>query len=340
MMDLKEYDYICTRPDTYPKCGLQFIKKAMLATGSQNVHYIDRILKEGYLTPPKDYKYHGYYKILLNTEEKHKILESLINAQTILEADKTFSAQDKHNLAGHIRGWTRCINEKPETYEEYLARHTCYDLTDISLEDFQDFLFNHPIPNKDIGEEHWYWDFDLLIDYNEEQIANSYIELFEKADALLNKYSLEQLEQGLWAIPSENLDCSVYNLIWNSSLDLNTKDRLIQSMYHLYEKLFNVQKLETSCDMWWDSLAYSYCVDDLRDPENNETDRVIQDSMFDVLCLILNLSSEGCRYAALHGLGHLRHRNTETAIRNFLDKNKCSDAMIEYAESAIQGDIL
>ena len=43
--------------------------------------------------------------------------------------------------------------------------------------------------------------------------------------------------------------------------------------------------------------------------------------MFEALVQILRLDSVPCQRAALHGLGHLRHRETEKAVEDFLARN-------------------
>ena len=62
--------------------------------------------------------------------------------------------------------------------------------------------------------------------------------------------------------------------------------------------------------------------------------------MFDTLSKILNLDSEACQIAALHGLGHLQHPHTEAVIRLYLAAHPELDLETkEYALAAIAGDI-
>lgn len=111
-------------------------------------------------------------------------------------------------------------------------------------------------------------------------------------------------------------------------------------MYDLFKNLFNIDPLKTSCNMWWDPLAYDFHPMKRR-TRNNEIERQIQDAMFNTLKSILELSSEECRLSALHGLGHLQHPETEMVIKNHLKiNNMASEEYCHYANACIAGDIM
>ena len=87
-------------------------------------------------------------------------------------------------------------------------------------------------------------------------------------------------------------------------------------------------------------LAYDFYDTELRNRHNEET-RIIQDAMFCTLKKILELESEYCQEAALHGLGHLRHPETKIAIEAYLRKNsRLSKEQKKYAKACITGDIM
>jgi hypothetical protein len=339
-MDLREYEHIAKRQDSFPRSTLCSIREMLSKIQSDKVVLIDKVLSEGYIKPPREYKWHGCYKIVLSDNEKNSVLESLIKAESILSKNSVLSENEKHYMKQYLAYWSRCIDETPEDYETYKSKQQYYDLRQVSFEGFHQFIFEHKVAVK-AKDDPWHWDFNLWVDYDDEYIANLYIELFENADCLLDLYPKDKMEQGFWAITNVNLENSTYNLIWGSGLSIEVKEKLISSMYFLYEKLFFKEPLETSSEMWWDSLAFNYYEGGPRDPVNNEEDRRIQNVMFITLKKILSLNSERCQSAALHGLGHLRHPENAEAINDYLKKNKnLTVEQVEYANACITGDIM
>ena len=53
-------------------------------------------------------------------------------------------------------------------------------------------------------------------------------------------------------------------------------------MFHLFERLFAHDPLDTAVQMWWDSLAYDWHCHN-RSRENGGADRRMQDVMFETL---------------------------------------------------------
>jgi hypothetical protein len=69
-------------------------------------------------------------------------------------------------------------------------------------------------------------------------------------------------------------------------------------------------------------------------------DRRVQEAMFSALTKILAIDSLSCQLAALHGLGHLRHPNTETAIRTYLARSPTlAEDHRRFAVACITGDM-
>ena len=67
----------------------------------------------------------------------------------------------------------------------------------------------------------------------------------------------------------------------------------------------------------------------------------MQDVMFETLSRILELDSPTCQGAALHGLGHLHHPDTEQLIRRYIERNKSIDpALREYALASARFNVL
>ncbi|HEV2731066.1 MAG TPA: hypothetical protein VGV15_13625 [Terriglobales bacterium] len=111
-------------------------------------------------------------------------------------------------------------------------------------------------------------------------------------------------------------------------------------MFHLFERLFAAEPLETAPNMWWDSLCYDWhCGNRLR--ENGGEDAAMQDVMFETLAKILQLPSFYCQRDALHGLGHLHHPDTRALIQSYFDRNPTLDPEIkDYALAAAEFSVM
>jgi hypothetical protein len=60
------------------------------------------------------------------------------------------------------------------------------------------------------------------------------------------------------AIMGGPLNCSVEEAIWSSEVPFEERANCVRAMYFLYAKLFAVDPLYTSSNMWWDALAYDW----------------------------------------------------------------------------------
>jgi hypothetical protein len=188
------------------------------------------------------------------------------------------------------------------------------DLTDISFDDFVQFVFAKGLPSNPKAEP-WYWHIQTT--FEPAEIANHYTNLFTKPKFLLDRFLKAELEQGFWAIQSCNLDCAVAQIIWIEELPFATRERCVRAMFHLFEKLFSLEPLDTSAHMWWDSLCYDWHCGN-RSRERAGEDKAMQDVMFETLAKILDLDSPWCQGDALHGLGHLHHPDTGDLVGKYI----------------------
>lgn len=88
-------------------------------------------------------------------------------------------------------------------------------------------------------------------------------------------------------------------------------------MFDLFERLFAREPLDTSAQMWWDSLCYGWHCGNRSRNRGGEDER-LRDVFFEILSRILSLDSETCQGAALHGLGHLHHPETPRLIERYI----------------------
>jgi YgiT-type zinc finger domain-containing protein len=209
-------------------------------------------------------------------------------------------------------------------------RRVSYDIRAYSFEQFVDFMFDRETPSGEMsftslaarGETSkwnpWHWRTDVTCDPR--RICSYYLQMFRDCRFLLDRFSRDQLEQGFWAIQASQLYCSAYQIIWNNDLPFATREECVLAMFDLFKDLFFDEGLENSVCMWWDSFCYSWHCGN-RKRSNGGEDMQMQDVMFKTLVKILDLDSKICQGAAIHGLSHLHHPKTHTAIQSFLGRN-------------------
>lgn len=205
-----------------------------------------------------------------------------------------------------------------------------HDLRECSFEEFVVFLFDRPVPSKDDsfpalakrGEtDKWRpWYYDAAVNFDPLLLCRYYSQLFREPQFLLIRFSKAQLDQGFWAAQSTTLECSAWSLIWNDNIPFEAREECVRSTYFLFRELFFNESLETSVFMWWDSFCYEWHCGNRQRSRGGE-DLAMQDVMFETLSSILLLDSDICQGAALHGLSHLHHPQTEKVIQNYLSKH-------------------
>jgi hypothetical protein len=212
------------------------------------------------------------------------------------------------------------------------------DITHASFEEFVVFLFARSVPVEGEESKSWYWNADVTFD--PETVCRYYVRLFRDPSFLLERFSKLQLEQGFWAIQSCLLSCSVSEVIWDTNLPFAEREECVRSMFDLFRRLFAVESLETSVQMWWDSLCYDWHCGN-RSRERGGEDAAMQDVMFQTLSSLLALDSPICQGAALHGLGHLHHPGTEELVHQYLrQRTSLSKEWTEYALAATRFEVL
>lgn len=211
------------------------------------------------------------------------------------------------------------------------------ELTGVSFDEFVRFIFAQPVPATEKSEP-WYW--HVLTTFEPDEIIDHYIKLFREPHFLLSQFMKAELEQGFWAIQSCNLDCATAQVIWMTEIPLTLREQCVRSMFDLFEKLFSVEPLDTSVQMWWDSLCYDWHCGNRRRSDGGE-DESMQNVMFETLARILELDSPDCQGAALHGLGHLHHPETEQLISKYIAAHEeITPEMKNYALAAAKFEVM
>jgi len=220
-----------------------------------------------------------------------------------------------------------------------MAREIYIDIRNADLDEFERFIFDHDVPEN--GQPAWNNNVDLRIDYDECRNAELFGQLFAESGRLPKRYSDRQIEQGCLCMCAGGFDGSVSDLIWTVELAVTAQERLIHSMFDLYANLFSSDPCGHACMMWWDPLAFPFNPMKDADPATNDGHRRIQNAMFETLSRILTLDSENCQFAALHGLNHVLHPDTEAVIKAYIDKHPdLSDPDRNYAWACARGEAM
>ncbi len=194
----------------------------------------------------------------------------------------------------------------------------------LAFEDWVEFVFDSKWSSSK------YEDYVELADLDGdiEVFVKNCIKLFENPAFLLEKYEPEQLEGGFFGFilnPKVSLDFWIWDK--NSAPDL--RRQFLFSSVNVFKQVFTKKPLEHSCFMWWDCLRNF----------DEDKDLKTADWMCEALSQILEINSVDCQLSALHGLGHIEHRDKKKLIEKFLQQNPKFDDK-EYALMAIEGNVL
>ena len=204
------------------------------------------------------------------------------------------------------------------------------DLSNARFDDFVRFWFEHTIDPRALGphrspEFAWYQNVEIR--FEPLSYAENFIRLFKAPEFLVDKYSKDQLEEGFFAMMSPMVQGGLDALVWSAQLSLDARERLVGSMYELFARLFAREPLDSASYMWWDLLSDRMAEDQSRDGAS------LRQTMFEVLCRILNLDARSCQVAALHGLNHLEDPRTETVVKEWLARHPTLDQKLQtFAE--------
>lgn len=208
--------------------------------------------------------------------------------------------------------------------------------TQLSFDEWIKFVFDHPFK-----EPPWYWDkswyefWDAWSEHFEPDRHLAYVtKLFDNASSLLiDRYSPEQIDQGLTMLLSGPKDFEIRELIWSHKLPWAVRAKCVASMVILFRDIFSQLPIEHACFMWWDELRdWDHRKD--RDPH-------IREVIVKALEQILTLPSRDCQMSALHGLGHLPHPSRVSLIQDYLQQTSDMDEELrEYVQDAMAGEVL
>jgi hypothetical protein len=236
------------------------------------------------------------------------------------------------------------------------------DLSSKTFDEFVEFIFARTIVSDKDQYDYFLADLDGR-QYGEaapsspEILVGYMTKLFSEFGQIAPRYSLVQIDQGIWGILGENL--RLYEFLFDNSVPLPNRLDAIRSIYFVYCDF--VAKLKTDPDpnlggffMWWDLIlhgfwvfftplvagTYTYDASKMNDASKLDSEpRVVLDVMFETLKRILNLAHGEAQRCALHGLGHLHHPAVHDAVQRYIDANK-SELPLEWLQECRDGTVL
>ncbi|MBI1215900.1 MAG: hypothetical protein GC185_08800 [Alphaproteobacteria bacterium] len=190
-----------------------------------------------------------------------------------------------------------------------------HDLSNISYEEWLDFVFDHPVTDILFA-----WHNDEAWGYTcPEVMAVSYMtRMFKSSAGLTEKYTIGQIDQGLWFIPGPN---GFLRFVVSDAVQFQQKKECIEAIGSLFDDLLcKNANLNVAGYMWWDSV-FTYCAF-----KKNSLSRETE-VLSVVASTIANMLQHGCalaRRSAVHGIEHIlaMYRGVRTeAIEQIILKN-------------------
>jgi hypothetical protein len=192
-----------------------------------------------------------------------------------------------------------------------------FDASQLTYQEWLRFFFDRPIGKEVFWEERGRYFF--LIEAERAVLVQHLQKMCWEHKAILEVYSREQVDQGLWAIFGT---FSYHEVIFDSTVDLNLRIQCIESMFYVFSDV--VANLEgdvtgTFYWMWWDYMGHEpWAYSQL--PENRLDRQQTLDAIIRTLSKVLDLPHRGCQWSALHGLGHCDHHpKARELVQQYLD---------------------
>jgi|WetSurMetagenome_2_1015567.scaffolds.fasta_scaffold116648_2 hypothetical protein len=237
-------------------------------------------------------------------------------------------------------------------------------------EDWISFYFDRPV-TEDIEKRFCLFvlDNDSIFESKPDKIVENMTRLFKDFKTFGAKYSLQEINQGIWAILSgdgNHCDC-----LFSRKVDIQTKMNCILSMYFVFSEFVSnsqVEVMENCFYMWWDFIANGFwnnlgrnnyselenfiALDEVQKIHKNRNEYNLKDldeeswmifnAIYETLIKILQLDDIRTQSYALHGLGHLHHPKVKETIRNYinLNKNKLDEPAIRWLNECCDGEVM
>jgi hypothetical protein len=210
------------------------------------------------------------------------------------------------------------------------------------FEEWVEAVFDHRV-----GEPEWYWaaDFDARWDSLEltGPVTVAYLTRLYGHPSILERYSLEQVAQGIWFLVGESSPAQPSHLLLETSIALGVRVACIESMQSFFREFVvtaapgaadtETNPFHIACYMWWDIFPTWGGAAGV--------EREIDHACLATMSEVLQLPSELCQLSALHGLSHwylTYGERVEHTVDGFLaNSGHFTQRIREYAALARQG---
>jgi hypothetical protein len=212
------------------------------------------------------------------------------------------------------------------------------DLRHATFEEMVDFVFNH-YPEDEVDDK-WYWkELDGDVQIAPSQAVGFITRLCNTSGELVDQFTMRQIAEGIMFIFGARAQFEFLEQLWNPQVPWPDRLACIRSIPNLYAQVFERDPDGTGgcAFMLWDSIAYGYCCGN-RNPTTSAEDARVQDAMFAALVSMLRSDHSETLRGAIHGLGHLEHRDGHRVIRELLSSTRDLDAAVRvYAGQVLEG---
>jgi hypothetical protein len=231
------------------------------------------------------------------------------------------------------------------------------DLSSKSFDQFVEFFFNRVVLPDEKQLDYYLTDlagerYDEAVPSSPAIVVEHMTKLFADFGRIAPKYSLAQLDQGIWGIFGENL--RLYELLWDSSVPLEQRIQCIRSMFSVYSDFVSKSKeevMENCFDMWWDLILHGFWFQQelfelhikMGDVSKLDAEsRLLLDVMFETPVKILGLPDARTQHFALHGLGHLHHPAVCETVQVYIDnhKSEVTEQGLRWIEQCRDGTVM
>jgi hypothetical protein len=225
-----------------------------------------------------------------------------------------------------------------------LACHT-WSMPTVTFDEWVEAVFDHPLRNPE-----WYWDNDFDEHWGAlglfDSVAVEYMTRLFLGPDRLERYSLEQVAQGIWFLIGESSPGQSAHTLLKSTVPLQQRIGCVDAMTNFFRVFVapaapgaadeQENPFHSACYMWWDIFpTYG-------NPNPEEAN--LHNACLNAMAAILIIPSELCQLSALHGLNHwhLHHaEKVESIVDAFLQKTSgLTSRMVEYAATARSGRAL
>jgi hypothetical protein len=212
------------------------------------------------------------------------------------------------------------------------------DLRNATYDEFLQFVFDH-YPEDDVDKK-WYWQLNEDVQIAPGRAVEYLTRMCTGAAQLLDRYTPMQIAEGLNYLFGAGGSSEFRDQLWNSDVPWPHRRRCILAIPRLYTDVLERDRdgVGGCAYMLWDSIAYDYHCGN-RDPAKDPEDARVQDAMLEALRSMLASNHPETQRGALHGLGHLNHRNSARVIRDFLSSDRSLTPEVRaYGAQVLEGN--